>query len=52
MNAPKEPSADIRQAASALRQMYVALIAEGFDERQTLIIIGQVLASSQSGGKS
>lgn len=51
MNGPKEPSADIRQAASALRQMYVALIAEGFDERQTLVIIGQVLAAGV-GGKS
>lgn len=49
---PREPSADIRTAASALRQMYVALTMEGFDERQALIIIGQVLAAGQSGGTS
>lgn len=48
---PREPSADIRQAASALRQMYVALTMEGFDERQALVIIGQVLAAN-SGGPS
>lgn len=51
-NIPCEPSSDIRQAASALRQMYVALTMEGFDERQALVIIGQVLASSQSKGAS
>lgn len=52
MTAPREPSADIRQAASALRQMFIALTAEGFDERQALVIIGQVLAAGKSGNKS
>ena len=52
MNAPQEPSADIRQAASAIRQIFVALMMEGFDERQALVIVGQVLATGQSGNKS
>jgi hypothetical protein len=30
--------------------MYVALTAEGFDDRQALVIIGQVLAVSVGGG--
>lgn len=42
---PCEPSADIRQAASAMWQIYVALTGEGFTERQALIIIGQMLAA-------
>ncbi len=49
MGGPTEPSADLRQAASALWQMFVALKAEGFTEQQALTILGQVLAA-QSGG--
>lgn len=43
----EEPAADLRQAASALRQMFVALVQEGFTEKQALIIVGQTL---QAGG--
>lgn len=49
-NAPQEPSAEIRTAASALRQMYVALTNEGFTEHQALVIIGHALAAGQAGG--
>jgi hypothetical protein len=52
MNGPIEPSADLRQAASALRQMFIALLAEGFDERQALVIVGQILAANSQGGSS
>lgn len=45
MTPPTEPSADLRQVASILWQMYVALTAEGFDERQALTIIGHVIAT-------
>lgn len=45
-----EPSADLRQIASTLMQMYVALTNEGFSERQALAIIGQCIASSTAGG--
>lgn len=48
-NGPIEPSADLRELASALRQTYVALTQEGFDERQALIIIGQILAANGGG---
>lgn len=49
---PVEPSADLRQFASGVRQMYVALINEGFTERQALAVIGTALAASinSSGG--
>ena len=46
MNGPTEPSADLRELASALWQMFVALCNEGFDERQALVVIGQVLAAN------
>ena len=42
-NAPREPSADLRQAASAMRQMFIALVNEGFSEVQALQIIGHIL---------
>jgi hypothetical protein len=35
--------------ASALWQMFVALQQEGFNEQQSLIIIGQVLAANNGG---
>jgi hypothetical protein len=40
-----EPSADTRQAAHQVRELYVALLAEGFTPREALVIIGQVIAS-------
>jgi len=39
----EEPTADTRAAAQALRQMFVALVQEGFREQQALIIVGQML---------
>lgn len=47
MNVPMEPSADIRQLAGALRQMFIALTDVGFEDRQALVIIGQVLSSAR-----
>jgi hypothetical protein len=41
-----EPSAELRSAAYGLWQMYVALTAEGFTEKQALTIIGSLLAAS------
>jgi hypothetical protein len=50
-NGPEEPSADMRQLASAYRDMYVALTLEGFTPPEALTIIGHVIAASL-GGKS
>lgn len=50
MNGPIEPAADMRQMATTLYQTFVALVAEGFTEKQALTIIGQILAAS-AGGK-
>ncbi len=49
-----EPSADLRQMASFLRQMYVALINEGFTEREAVAVLGTVIAAhvhAQGGGE-
>lgn len=45
-----EPSADMRMFASSLRQMYIALLMEGFTEPESLAIIGHVLAATLGGG--
>lgn len=43
---PVEPSAMIRQRASELRQLYVALVEKGFEPAQALVLIGyHVLAA-------
>lgn len=46
MTNPIEPSADLRQFASTMRQMFLALTADGFTEQQALVIIGQFLAAN------
>lgn len=45
-NGPIEPSADLREFALHLRQMYVALTLEGFTEQQAMVIIGTTLAAT------
>lgn len=49
MNGPVEPSAALRAAAKELRGWYIALLAEGFSEREALTIIGQLLAAANGG---
>ena len=46
-NPHREPSADMRAAAAQLRQMYNALVAEGFTVAEALAIIGQILGNQQ-----
>lgn len=46
-----EPSAAMRQLANQLRQMFVALTYEGFNEQQALVIIGQCIAGQRGGGQ-
>lgn len=45
-NGPIEPSADLREAASNLRQMYLALTYEGFTPSEALTIVGQILGAN------
>ena len=47
---PMEPSADWRTMANQFRQMFVALSAEGFSEREALMIVGQVVAGAMLRG--
>jgi len=42
----EEPAAMWRGMASNLRQIFVALVQEGFSENQALIIVGQTLTAS------
>jgi hypothetical protein len=44
---PVEPAADVREAAHKVREIYVALVAEGFTEQQALVIIGNILSGQQ-----
>ena len=46
---PYEPSADMRALARGLKDMYEALVAEGFSEHQAITIIGEVLAANAKG---
>lgn len=48
MNGPQEPSAVMRQAARGIREVYVALTAEGFSSQEALVIVGQILAANRS----
>lgn len=45
MTAPYESSADMRVMARHVRDMFQALVSEGFTERQALAIIGEVFAA-------
>lgn len=42
----REPSADIRQAAAGVHEMFIALVDEGFSSDQALRLIGQMFAAS------
>lgn len=44
-----EPTADMRMLARQLKDMFQALTAEGFTERQALAIIGEVIATGAKG---
>lgn len=46
MTTPEEASADMRQFARLLRDMYVGLVAEGFTVGEALTIIGKTIAAN------
>ena len=45
----REPSAELRQSASGLYEIYVALVNEGFNEEQSLRLIGEMLRAQMGG---
>jgi hypothetical protein len=53
MTIPVEPSADMRETAHTVREMYLALREQGFSEQQCCAIVGtmlgQAIASGQAG---
>lgn len=49
MNSQYEPTANARQGAKALWDLFQALTAEGFNERQALAILGACIANGQQG---
>jgi hypothetical protein len=50
-NHPEEASADMRSMARMMRDMYVALIAEGFTDQQAVQLLGQTIAASMIANK-
>lgn len=48
---PIEPSADMRTAAHAMREMYVALVNEGFTTQEAMAMIGVAIATAMRGGQ-
>jgi len=49
---PVEPSAEMRVAAHAMREMYLALLEQGFTEHQVYRIIAAVLRDQQQEGQA
>jgi DNA-binding CsgD family transcriptional regulator len=47
-----EPSADMRMLAHTLREMFVALVAEGFSDNEAMQIIGITIAANIGGQSS
>lgn len=50
-NGPVEPSAEMRQFAAVMFQMYSALTQEGFERLDALAIIGKVIAANINGSQ-
>jgi hypothetical protein len=48
-NQPREANAEARVFAKQFREMFLALVEEGFTEQQALVIIGQVVAAGIAG---
>lgn len=48
----EEPSADMREFARMVREMYVALIKEGFSVIEAMGILATVITSNMGNGKS
>lgn len=48
-NGPQEPNAESRIGAANLRQIYLALTAEGFTEEQTLTILSSMMIAGAIG---
>ena len=43
----REPRAEMRTAAAGIRDMFLALIEQGFREDQALQLVGNLIASQQ-----
>lgn len=47
---PVEPSADMREMANHCRQMYLALVEQGFTEDEALRLLSVTLSAAFGGG--
>lgn len=52
MTSPTEPSASMRKLAHELREIHVALIAEGFSAADATRIVGVTLGTTIAAGSS
>lgn len=50
VHGPVEPPAEMRTLALTLRQMYVALVEQGFTEAEAMQIVGVTVATTLGGG--
>jgi hypothetical protein len=48
LSGPIEPSADIRAAAHSVREIYLALVAEGFTAAEALKIVAEIIKGNAS----
>lgn len=48
---PIEPNADMREAAHAIRQVFIAYTQAGFSEVQAMQLVLEVLRQGSSGNK-
>lgn len=46
-NSPREPRAELRQAAAAVHEFFIALTEQGFTEAQAMQLAVGMLASGQ-----
>jgi hypothetical protein len=51
LNGPVEPNAQMRDLANSLRQLYIALVEQGFTEAEAFQIVGVTVAASLGGAK-
>lgn len=51
-NNAREASADLRVFAKQAREMFLALVDEGFSEQQALVIIGQMMGAAIAGSQA
>lgn len=48
---PNDPISELAAAASQLHELFISYVNAGFNERQALYLVGQVLRGASGGGE-